>query len=74
MSLKTHRSLVDDLCTLDADDKVQDKSGEHRCHGSPCVVEMLQQSLFASTTGAMHVESLGGLEAHAILDVNQPSR
>ena len=72
--MRSHRSLVDDSCTLDADDKVQGISCVHRCHGRSCVVEMSQHLLFVDNTDAMHVQSLDGLEAHAILGENQPFR
>ena len=71
MLLKTHRSLVDGLCTRDAGGKVQDISFGRRCHGKPCVGEMLQHFPFAGNTGAMHVQNLGGLEVHAILDLSR---
>ena len=66
-----HRLLAGDRCIPDVGDKVQGKSGVHRCHGQTCVVEISQHPLFVGNTGAMHVQSLVGLEAPVILDVLQ---
>ena len=43
----------------------------HRCRAETCVVEISQHPLFVGNTGAMHVQSLVGLEAPVILDVLQ---